>query len=379
MRAPRWFLKHTTTLCVAVVSALGMLAPALLPAMIDAASAQDGVAETRRPRGFSHIVQRVRPAVVSVSTRIEEIEARGRAPRRVGTSAGSGFFISADGYIVTCEHVVQPKGVRPLSVKVGTIDGRIHDARIIGVDPLTDLALIKVDGRNFPFVAFSERAPELGDWAIAIGSPFGLHGTVTTGIVSAEGRDVGFGPYHDFIQIGAPTTFGNSGGPSFDVEGNVLGVNTALLRTPGEFALGVGIAFAVPADTAKSIIAELRKHGSVTRGWIGVDVEPVTQEAAERLGRTTLAGALVVQPPSKKKADAGPIKPADLITAVNGQSVKDARDFVRKIAGLAPGKKIVLTLVRLGKEMSVSVEVRKLPDRSPIRDELEGKGTLSAS
>jgi serine protease Do len=375
IRALRWIAEVATGVCV-VVSCFASLGPALLPATIDTAAAQEGTSETLRPRGFSHIVQRVRPAVISVSTRIEEA-ARGRAPRRVGTSAGSGFFISADGYAVASAHVVRPANARPLFVKVGTIDGRIHDARIIGVDPWTDLALIKADGRDFPFVTFAERAPQLGDWVIAIGSPFGLHGTVTTGIVSAEDRDVGFGPYHDFIQIGAPTTFGDSGGPSFDVDGNVIGVNTAILRTPGEFALGVGIAFAVPADTAKAIIAELRKNGSVTRGWIGVEVEPVTQEVAERLGRTTLAGALVAEPRPSKKGHGGSVKPGDVITAIDGQAVKDVRDFVRKIAVLAPGTKVVLTLVRLGKETSVSVEVRALPDRWPIREELDRKRALS--
>jgi serine protease Do len=367
MKAPRWLVEVTTAAGIAVSClATGALAP--LPATTDAAAAEEGTPETRRPPGFARIVQRVRPAVISVSTRIEEATLR-RKPRRVGRSAGSGFFISAEGYAVTCAHVVRPQGARPLSVKVSTIDGQIYDARVIGTDPLTDLALIKVDGReDFPFVTFAERAPELGDWIIVIGSPFGLAGSVTTGIVSAEDRDIGFGPYNDFLQIGAPTTLGDSGGPAFDVEGNVIGVNTAMLRTPGEFALGVGIAFAVPADIAKAIVAELKEHGAVTRGWIGVDVEPVTQEVAERLGLKTLAGALVPEPRSGEKLRGGPVKAGDVITSVNGEAVKDSREFVRKIAALVPGTKVTLSIVRLGKGTSISVDVRKLPDRPPTRE-----------
>jgi serine protease Do len=355
------------------VAGLGIAAIAPLATATDAAAAEEVAPEARRPRGFSRVVQRVRPAVISVSTRIEETAGRNRAPRRTGRSAGSGFFISADGYAVASAHVVRPKNARPLSVKISTIDGLIYDARIIGVDPHTDLALIKVDGRaDFPFVTFAEREPELGDWVIVIGSPFGLAGSVTTGIVSADDRDIGFGPYTDFIQIGAPTTLGDSGGPTFDVEGNVIGVNAAILRTRGEFALGVGIAFAVPAEIAKAVVAELKQHGAITRGWIGVEVGPVTQEVAERLGLKTLTGALVVEPPPGKKLPGGLLKPSDVITTVNGEGVKDWREFVRKIAALAPGTKVALTVVRLGKETSVSVDVRKLPDPPPTGEETSG-------
>jgi serine protease Do len=367
MKAARLLVGVATAAGVAV-SCLAIGKAAQLPATTDAAADEVASPETRRPRGFAHIVQRVRPAVISVSTRIEETAKRGK-PRRVGRSAGSGFFISADGYAVSCAHVVWPQGTRAFSLKVSTIDGQIYGARVIGTDPLTDLALIKVDGReDFPYVTFAERAPKLGDWVIAIGSPFGLAGSVTTGIVSAEDRDIGFGPYNDFIQIGAPTTLGDSGGPSFDVEGNVIGVNTAMLRTPGEFALGVGIAFAIPADAARAIVAELKEHGAVTRGWIGVDVEPVTPEVAERLGLKTLAGTVAPELRSGEKPRDGPIQANDVITSVNGQAVKDSREFVRRIAALAPGTKVTLSVMRRGKETSVSVDVRKLPDRPPTRE-----------
>jgi len=373
-RALRWFVDVAVAAAFVVVSFFAVLVPARLPATSDAAAAEAGSSEARRPRGFAQVVQRVRPAVISVWTRVEQDAGRGRAPGRVGTSSGSGFFISADGYAVTAVHVVLPAHTHPVFVKVGTVDGSAYDARIIGADPLTDLALIKVDGRaDFPFVAFAERRPEVGEWVIAIGSPFGLGGSVTTGIVSAEDRDIGYGPYNDFIQIGAPTTLGDSGGPSFDVDGNVIGVNTALWRTPGEFALGVGIAFAIPADTAKAIVAELKAHGAVTRGWIGFDVAPVTPAVAERLGRNTLAGALVVESRSRKAPSGGPIKPGDVIASVDGQGVKDSRDFVRAIAALAPGTKVDLAVLRPGKETNVSVEVGKLADQQPAGEETGGR------
>ena len=193
------------------------------------------------------------------------------------TGQGSGFFISADGYAVTNNHVVE----KAESVKVTTDDGKIHDAKVIGTDPRTDLALIKVDGAPFPYVKLSDKAPRIGDWVLAVGNPFGLGGTVTAGIVSARGRDIGASAYDDFIQIDAPVNKGNSGGPTFDTEGNVIGVNTAIFSPSGG---SVGIAFDIPADTVKTVITQLKDHGSVTRGWIGVQIQPVTQDIADSLG-----------------------------------------------------------------------------------------------
>ena len=188
---------------------------------------------------------------------------------------------------------------------------------MIGTDARTDLALIKVDGKDFPYVKLADSAPRIGDWVLAVGNPFGLGGTVTAGIVSARGRDIGAGPYDDFIQIDAPVNKGNSGGPTFDVDGNVIGVNTAIFSPSGG---SVGIAFAIPAETVKNVVAQLRDKGSVTRGWIGVQIQPVTAEIADSLGLKKAAGALVAEPqPNSPAAKAG-IEGGDVITAVDGNA-----------------------------------------------------------
>src|SRR5262249_31360883 len=206
------------------------------------------------------------------------------------TGQGSGFFISADGYAVTNNHVVD----KAETVEVATDDGHTYSAKVIGADPRTDIALIKVDGRSdFPHVRFAEHAPRIGDWVLGVGNPFGLGGTVPAGIVSARGRDIGAGPYDDFIQIDAPVNRGNSGGPTFDVDGSVIGVNTAIFSPSGG---SVGIAFAIPAETVKAVVTQLKEHGSVTRGWIGVQIQPVTAEIAETLNLKAAQGALVAEP-----------------------------------------------------------------------------------
>ena len=226
-----------------------------------------------------------------------------RQRRQYATGQGSGFFISADGYAVTNNHVVD----KAESVEVTTDDGKSYTAKVIGTDPRTDIALIKVGGRSdFPFVHFGDQAPRIGDWVIAVGNPFGLGGTVTAGIVSARGRDIGAGPYDDFIQIDAAVNKGNSGGPTFDVDGNVIGVNTAIFSPSGG---NVGIAFDIPAETVKAVVAQLRDHGAVTRGWIGVQIQPVTADIADSLGMKNARGALVAEPqsgsPAEKAGDQG--------------------------------------------------------------------------
>ena len=218
---------------------------------------------------------------------------------RMVTGQGSGFFISADGYAVTNNHVVDKAAI----VEITTDDGKTYTAKVIGTDPRTDVALLKAEGRNdFPFVKLGDKPPRIGDWVLAVGNPFGLGGTVTAGIVSARGRDIGAGPYDDFIQIDAPVNKGNSGGPTFDVDGNVIGVNTAIFSPSGG---SVGIAFAIPAETVKTVVAQLKDKGSVTRGWIGVQIQPVTAEIAESLGLKTPQGALVAEPQSGGPAAEG--------------------------------------------------------------------------
>jgi serine protease Do len=279
------------------------------------------------------------------------------------TGQGSGFFISADGYAVTNNHVVD----KAENVQVTTDDGKIFEAKVIGTDPRSDLALIKVEGRsNFPFVKLAEGNPRIGDWVLAVGNPFGLGGTVTAGIVSARGRDIGNGPYDDFIQIDAPVNKGNSGGPTFDVDGNVIGVNTAIFSPSGG---SVGIAFAIPADTVKKVVAQLKDKGTVTRGWIGVQIQSVTPEIADSLGLKTVQGALVAEPQSGGPAAKAGVEAGDIITSVNGAPLKDARELARQIGGLPPGTSVKLSLLHKGAEKTVTLTLGQLPDQKEARAE----------
>jgi serine protease Do len=364
-------------------SSLGTLAPA--------AHAQS----LQRPVGFADIVEKVKPAVVSVRVKVDggprTMGFEGDPPfpkgspmdrffrqfgapddgapgnpgspggRNMITGQGSGFFISADGYAVTNNHVVD----KAENVQVTTDDGKMYQAKVIGTDPRSDLALIKVDGRSdFPFVKFAEGNPRIGDWVLAVGNPFGLGGTVTAGIVSARGRDIGNGPYDDFIQIDAPVNKGNSGGPTFDVDGNVIGVNTAIFSPSGG---SVGIAFAIPADTVKKVVSQLKDKGSVTRGWIGVQIQSVTPEIADSLGLKSQQGALVAEPQSSGPAAKAGIEAGDVITAVNGTTIKDARELARQIGGLPPGTSVKLALLHKGAEKTVTLTLGTLPNQREAR------------
>jgi serine protease Do len=336
---------------------------------------------SQRPVGFADIVEKVKPSVISVRVKmerqadsnstVEDLPFPPGSPferffRRFGmpnapggkeiiTGQGSGFFISADGYAVTNNHVVQ----NAQNVTVTTDDGRTFDAKVIGTDPRTDLALIKVEGNDFPFVKLADGSPRIGDWVLAVGNPFGLGGTVTAGIVSARGRDIGAGPYDDFIQIDAPVNKGNSGGPTFDVDGSVIGVNTAIFSPSGG---SVGIAFAIPADTVKSVIAQLRDKGTVTRGWIGVQIQPVTPDIAESMGLKQTTGALVSEPQLDSPAVKAGIESGDVITSVDGNAIHDARELARRIATMAPGTSVKLSLIRKGEEKTVTLTLGTLPN-----------------
>jgi serine protease Do len=351
------------------------------------------------PNGFADIVEKVKPAVISVRVKmdggsqttglggqnmdnippgLQEFFRRfgmpdGRnglegMPRGHGhntiTGQGSGFFISGDGYAVTNNHVVDKAD----SVQVTTDDGKVHNAKVIGADPRTDLALIKVEDGPFPYVKLSDKSPRIGDWVIAVGNPFGLGGTVTAGIVSARGRDIGASAYDDFIQIDAPVNKGNSGGPTFDTEGNVIGVNTAIFSPSGG---SVGIAFAIPSDTVKNVISQLKERGSVTRGWIGVQIQPVTQDIADSLGLKKAEGALVAEPQKDSPAAKAGIEAGDVITAVNGQPVKDARDLAKKIGALAPKTTVKLSVLHKGSEKTISLTLGELPNAKEARANTE--------
>ena len=337
------------------------------------------------PVSFADMVARVKPAVISVrvkldaSPRVMDDGASSSAQEtpldrflrrffpdnnpnssptphgNVVTGLASGFFISADGYAVTNNHVVK----NAENVQVFTDDGKTHAAKVIGTDPRTDVALIKVDGpADFPHVKFAEEQPRVGDWVLAIGNPFGLGGTVTAGIVSARGRDIGEGPYDDFIQIDAPVNQGNSGGPSFNTRGNVIGVNTAIVSPSGG---SVGIAFAIPAETVKAVIAQLKVKGSVTRGFIGVQIQDVTADLADNLGLKTARGILVAEPQANSPAAKAGIEAGDVITAINENEVENAREFARTISSMPPGALVELTVIRNGQEKMVNVVLGELP------------------
>ena len=275
--------------------------------------------------------------------------------RQIIMGQGSGFFISADGYAVTNNHVVD----HAETLDVTTSDGTIYHAKVIGTDQKTDLALIKVGGSsNFPFVQFARKAPRVGDWALAVGNPFGLGGTVTAGIVSARGRDIGEGPYDDFIQLDAPINKGNSGGPTFDVDGNVMGVNTAIYSPSGG---SVGIGFAIPADTAKAVIAQLKDKGAVTRGWIGVQAQTVDSDIAVGLGLPKAEGALVGASQQDSPAAKAGVAAGDVITALDGAPLKDSRELARKIGSMAPGTSVKLSIIRNGEAKTLALTLGEAP------------------
>lgn len=341
---------------------------------------------------FADVIEQVKPAVVAVKVKVQNVASRDdddspqfsmpdlppghpmerffrqfrdgqrdqdrgqrqERPRRFGQSLGSGFFISADGYVVTNNHVID----KASEVQVTMDDGKTLDAKVIGTDPKTDLALLKVEGSDFPYVRLAGQKARIGDWVVAIGNPFGLGGTVTAGIVSAQHRDIGAGPYDDFIQIDASVNKGNSGGPTFNLSGEVVGVNTAIFSPSGG---NVGIAFAIPASTVDQIVTALKDKGSVTRGFIGVQMQPVTKEIAEAIGLKEPRGALVAEAIKDGPAAKAGIKTGDTILAVDGEPIKEAKDLSRKVAQVAPGKSLSITLYRDGKERNVTLEVASQP------------------
>lgn len=408
-KAPRrsLFSARKFALMASVVAGLGVAAYGIAPqgkfdVLTTAAHAQVNkeVRQVQQPIGFADIVERVKPSVISVRVKMAEKQASNEsspedlpfAPgspmerffKRFGgpdgfpgqkgprggrggqmTGQGSGFFISADGFAVTNNHVIDGAD----KVEVTTDDGKVHTAKVIGADSRTDIALIKVDGvKDMPYAKLSDGQPRIGDWVLAVGNPFGLGGTVTAGIVSARGRDIGSGPYDDFIQIDAPVNKGNSGGPTFNTEGDVMGVNTAIYSPSGG---SVGIAFAIPASTVKSVVAQLKDKGSVSRGWIGVQIQPVTADIADSLGLKKTEGALVAEPQANGPAAKAGIESGDVITRVNDQPVKDARELARTIGGMAPGQTVKLVVFRKGQDKIVSMTLGELPNAKQAKVEFD--------
>ena len=369
----------------------GLTQPAT-PAYAQALPKSPITAPEHPPGSFADVVDKVKPGVVAVKVKLDDSAdddedgsggqnlqqvppqlreffkrfgqggpgggsgGRGMPQQRGERGAvGSGFIISGDGYVVTNNHVVD----HAKTVQVTLDDNRTLDAKVIGKDAKTDIALLKItEAGSYPYVQFGKGAPRVGDWVVAIGNPFGLGGTVTAGIVSARGRDIGAGPYDDFLQIDAPINKGNSGGPTFNVNGEVVGVNTAIASPSGG---SVGLAFAIPAETVQAVVDQLRTDGKVVRGYLGVQVQPVTKDIADGLGLDKAKGALVDHAENGTPAAKAGLKSGDVIESVNGAPVNDARDLSRRIAWLKPGTEVKLAYLRNGKSDTATVELGVLP------------------
>jgi serine protease Do len=399
-------LRSRALAAVAIVAsgALGVtLVEGRFPAF--AQTAPITVETAHAPASFADVVDKVKPAVVSVKVRAERAANIGeddiptsrldnlppqlreffrrfgengmpQGPRRGGgrggMSQGSGFFISADGFVVTNNHVVD----KASTVELTTDDGRTLNAKVLGTDAKSDLALLKVtEGGPFPYVKLASAPPRVGDWVVAIGNPFGLGGTVTSGIVSARGRDIGAGPYDDFLQIDAPINRGNSGGPTFNLRGEVVGVNTAIASPSGG---SVGLAFAIPSQTVQAVVDQLETNGKVERGYLGLQIQALTPDLAEGLGLKAQKGALVNSAQASTPAAKAGLRAGDVVTTVNGQQVSDARELSRTIASLKPGTKVEVGYLREGSQRTATVELGSLPTETASlqRDDESGKSSL---
>jgi serine protease Do len=334
---------------------------------------------------FTALVARVKPAVVSITTRLKsnasaEMQGFPQLPfpfnqmipnqpqARAIEARGSGFIIDANGTIVTNNHVVKDAK----SVSVTLDDGTTLPAKIIGRDPRTDIAVLRVDaGHKLPYIQLgNSRDVKPGEWVIAMGNPFGLGGTVTEGIVSAVSRNIGAGPYDQFIQVDAPINEGNSGGPLFTQDGKVIGMNTAILSPSGG---SVGIGFAIPSDMIRTVVAQLEESGHVTRGYIGVEAQALKGATAEALHLSDNSGALIagVQPDSP--ASKAGIEPGDVIQSVNGTKITNPRDLAVNIAGIKPGQEAKLQVLRDGQTKDVDLKVAQMPNEQVASNQTGGQ------
>lgn len=391
---------------MALAGTVGLGLPQIHPAL---AQKPDSVQTPfgRAPLSFADIIEKVKPAVVSISVTgaAPKVASKGgksfrdllpdlpedhplndlfknlpkefrdfKGPNaRPSQAQGSGFVISSDGFVVTNNHVIDGAA----KIQVSFDKDRKYDADLIGTDARTDVALLKIkSSESFQFVKFADKLPRVGDWVLAVGNPFGLGGTVTAGIVSAQGRDIGSGPY-DYMQIDAAVNRGNSGGPSFNLDGEVVGVNTAIYSPSGG---NVGIAFAIPAKTVQDVVSQLQNGGTVSRGWLGVKIQNVDEDTAASLGLNEARGALVTEVTTPgPAADAG-LKNGDAILAVNGNKVADSRDLARQIAGYSPTTKVDVTVLRGQKEQVIPVKLGKFPTgpelaKADTAPKAESKGT----
>ncbi|WP_439360841.1 S1C family serine protease [Bradyrhizobium sp. DASA03007] len=336
------------------------------------------------PNSLADVAERVQPAVIGVISRSagskelmpfddvpdedapedqpgkgspgpNGLDPRNGSNARQSIAMGSGFFISPDGYAVTNSHVVRDND----TAAILTSDKKTYPAKVVGRDSLSDLALIKVDGRtDFGYVNMAEQSPRVGDWVLTVGNPFGLGGTVTAGIVSAREREIENGPSEGFIQIDAPINSGDSGGPSLNTNGEVIGVNSMIFSLSGGWS---GVAFAIPADTVRSVIPQLREKGTVTRGSMGAEVQSVTPEIADSLGADNLHGAIIANVQQNGPAAKAGLRSGDVVTSVDGQSIKSATELTKKVHAMAPGSTIQLAMVRGGNHSSLNVTLGQLP------------------
>ncbi|UYY76086.1 Do family serine endopeptidase [Sphingomonas sp. R1] len=333
------------------------------------------------PMSFADLVARLQPAVVNISTTQRvKVNAnpfagtpfemfgggQGQSVTREAQSLGSGFVISADGYVVTNNHVISAgaQGAVVESITVTLADGRDFKAKLIGHDAQSDLAVLKIDGTALPFVKFGDSArARVGDWILAIGNPFGLGGTVTAGIISATHRVTGTGAYDRFIQTDASINRGNSGGPMFDLNGNVIGINSQILSPTGG---NVGIGFAIPAEEAKPIIDKLMKGQTITRGYLGIAMQDLTKDLAAGFGLPSDRGTLVARVEPGQPAEKAGIKQGDVIVRVNGKDVTPEQTLSYIVSNVAPGTRIPVELIRDGKRQTVNVTVATRPPEEQL-------------
>lgn len=332
-----------------------------------------------QPRdGFGDLADRLSPAVVNISA-AQRMRAEASLPTfppgsplerfndllgdnpRVANSLGSGFIIDASGLVVTNNHVIEEAD----EVEVVFTDGRTLPADIVGVDPATDLAVLRIRGGSgdFPFVRFGDSdAARVGDWVIAIGNPFGLGGSLTAGVISARGREIG-GRYDDYLQTDVAINRGNSGGPLFDMDGRVVGVNTAIFSPTGA---SVGISFSIPSNIAAPVVRQLSQFGETRRGWLGVNVQAVTADTAEALGLSSPRGAIVSRVDPDGPAYAAGIERGDLILAFDGEIVPDDRRLPRMVADTPIGSRVSIDVLRRGEPLSLEVEVARLDEPDAV-------------
>jgi serine protease Do len=340
------------------------------------ASATPRMIESGAPFSFADLVERVSPSVVTITVEEQVSQQQGFDPQQLpepfrdffdqfgqrggrqfnapqkAIAMGSGFIIDKAGYIVTNNHVIE--NGKKITVKLP--DGREFNAKLIGTDPATDIALLKVNANGpLPAVEFGDdRQARVGDWVVAVGNPFGLSNSVTAGIISSIGRDVGNGPYTDFIQIDAPINRGNSGGPTFNIQGRVIGMNSMIFSPSGG---SVGIGFAIPSSTIHDVVAQLQAHGRVSRGYLGVEIQSLTPELAASAGSKGSKGAIVATvTPGGPAAHAGFV-PGDIVVALNGKGIDDSRDLTRRIASLPAGAKASFTVIRGGSPKTLTAQI----------------------